>query len=133
MARSGFWAMKISSPHAVFFALHDGTMHTLEGPVTYRTGDAILTDSYGRKWPIMRDRFVSNYLPLEGTSHGEDGYYYKKPMKVFARRMPDEFTVKLTGGRGVLYGKAGDYLVRDPNGHEFIVDALAYEQTYKTL
>ena len=71
-------ALKVTKkpiPVSVAFAPADGVCGTLEGPVRYRAGDAILTGVQGEHWPIQRDAFLASYAPVPPTRAGEDGSY----------------------------------------------------------
>lgn len=130
---TNFTAFKISIPVQVRFARQSGTAHTLEGPVHYRAGDALLTDTAGNTWPITDARFTQRYEPIPPTQAGQDGLYAKKRIMIEARKMAEPFTVALSNDRGTLQGKAGDYLIREPDGSSFIVDAAIFEHSYQRV
>ncbi len=128
-----FLAFKKPRPHRVRFACRAGSLGTLEGPVSYQRGDALLTDEDGNTWPIARARFEQHYAPLSTTKHGENGMYAKRRIVVQVRKVPESFTIDLAGGRGSLRGQAGDYLVTEPDGARFIVAAHLFPQYYQVL
>ena len=104
-------ALKRPLPVRVCFAIADGICQTLEGPVGYRTGDAILTGVAGENWPVERDKFDERYVPAEGTTLGADGDYVKKPLIVFVLRLDASIEVRMPSG-GILRGRAGDWLLQ---------------------
>src|SRR5205085_7690083 len=57
----------------VEFAEKDGMLSTPEGPVHYSTGDALLTGIEGERWPVARDTFDRNYVPVAPTRSGKPG------------------------------------------------------------
>ena len=69
----------------VEFAETDGTFSTQEGPVHYSTGDALLTDAEGKRWPVARDTFDVSYAPVAPIRPGIPGPYRKRPRVVYGR------------------------------------------------
>ena len=47
------------------FATKDGKIETLEGVVSYKKGDAIITGIKGEKYPCRRDIFDESYTIVE--------------------------------------------------------------------
>ena len=47
------------------FATEDGEIKTLEGVVSYKKGDAIITGIKGEKYPCRRDIFDETYEIIE--------------------------------------------------------------------
>ena len=116
-------------PVAVTFATEDGICATLEGPVPFRRGDAILTGVQGEHWPVTRDRFESRYAPADGQSMGQDGNYLKHPQTVLARRLDAPLQVMLPAG-GRLTGKPGDWLLQyAPDDYGIIAEEI-FRTTY---
>jgi hypothetical protein len=103
--------MKRPIPVQVRFATADGICQTLEGPVGYRVGDAILTGISGEIWPVERAKFNERYVPFEGSVVGTDGNYLKKPVMVFALRLDAPIQVPMPAG-GILRGVPGDWLLQ---------------------
>jgi hypothetical protein len=128
-----FLAVKSAEPHLVEFAHNDGVLQTLEGPVAYQAGDALLTDELGLRWPIVRSKFFDNYVPVGKTIEGEPGTYCKEYRIVLAEKMQEAFTVQLPQKKGQLSGQPGDYLVTDPLGDQFVVNARVFQRCYVQL
>jgi hypothetical protein len=116
----------------VRFAEADGVCDTLEGPVGYLFGDAILTGVAGETWPVGRARFDDRYFPAEGTSAGEAGAYVKRPLPVLARRIDAPLDLVLPQ-RGVLHGAPGDWLLQyDPGDYGIVRDDI-FRATYEVM
>ncbi|OYT63025.1 hypothetical protein B6U67_03720 [Methanosarcinales archaeon ex4484_138] len=63
------------------------------------------------------------------TFEGEFQNCVKKPMVVKAVQMPDDF--KVTTLEGVVYGKAGDYLMIGVEGERYPIRKEIFEKTYE--
>lgn len=113
----------------VTFAREGGVLTTLEGPVHYRPGDALITGGVGDRWPVRRTTFDERYEPAPGTAAGADGAYNKRPLSVLARKMEQAFTVRLPDGQ-VLHGQAGDWLVQYEIGDQAVVANAIFCDTY---
>jgi hypothetical protein len=116
----------------VTFAKADGICQTLEGPVNYLTGDAILTGIANENWPVMRAMFDKRYEPAEGTAFGSDGNYVKKPLEVLALRLEMPLNISLPAG-GVLHGETGDWLLQYGPADYGIVRDDIFRRTYDFL
>ncbi|GAG88575.1 unnamed protein product [marine sediment metagenome] len=57
--------------------------------------------------------------------------YRKKPVKIKAVQMEEEFEVKTL--EGVLRGKAGDYLLQGVKGELYPCDKGIFEETYEEV
>jgi hypothetical protein len=117
----------------VEFADIDGTLPTQEGPVSYSTGDALLTDIDGQRRPVARDTFDIKYAPMAPTRPGKPGRYRKRARVVWAKTMTDAFDVTLDRDRGTLRGQPGDWLVQDAQSDFSVVSAGVFAQTYELL
>jgi PGDYG protein len=117
----------------VEFAETDGTLPTQEGPVTYSTGDALLTGAEGERWPVTRGTFEVNYVPMAPTRRGKPGRYRKRARVVWAKRMTDAFDVMLECDRGTLRGRPGDWLVQYTPSDFGVVSARVLARTYELL
>ncbi|WP_109479538.1 PGDYG domain-containing protein [Paraburkholderia sp. C35] len=113
----------------VEFATSSGVLTTLEGDVAYATGDALLTGPAGDRWPVRRQRFDAAYVAVPPVTQGQAGNYRRTPNVVWARQMTAPFEVQLDT-RGVLRGKAGDWLVQYSPTDQSIVDEHIFAQTY---
>lgn len=121
----------------VRFAQTSQSIHTLEGEVEARRGDAIVEGIQGEMWPIARKDFLKKYEPVLGTLSGEEGRYKKRLAFVEATQLVDTETIALSDERGVLTGQNGDWhLSYGLGNHSFIrADILAgtYEPSKSIL
>lgn len=116
---------------SVVFAADAGTTATLEGMVRHVRGDAIVQGLRGECWPVSREDFEKKYQPAtEEVVMGEDGLYQARPARVQAARLPADQTVQLAGGKGLLQGRAGDWLVKGPMGDCWVVADGIFQATY---
>lgn len=115
-------------PVQVEFASEDGSCETLEGPVAYRAGDALITGIAGERWPIARARFDADYTPTGSTQGGENGRYSKRHIVVLAKKLAQPMRVKIE--RGVLQGNKGDWLVQYAADDYGIVRADLFAASY---
>ena len=118
---------------SVRFAGDDGTCATLEGPVRYRAGDAILTGVRGEHWPIGRDDFLSEYTPIAPTVPGQDGQYVKEPGDVRALRLDRPLAVPVGWQNDPLQGRPGDWLLLYPDGSHGVIKDDIFRETYEEL
>ncbi|CAD6544264.1 hypothetical protein LMG27952_04153 [Paraburkholderia hiiakae] len=114
---------------SVEFASAGGVLATLEGDVTYVAGDALLTGPAGDRWPVGRQHFNAAYIAIAPTVQGQSGRYRRKSNVVWARQMTAAFEVSLDA-RGILRGKAGDWLVQYAPADQSIVEESIFAQTY---
>lgn len=115
----------------VRFAATDGHAITLEGPVAYVPGDAIVTGTAGETWPIQRRRFERTYEPADPKLQmGTDGIYRRRREAALALRLYADTTVVLSDQRGRLHGRQGDWLVQGPDGDRWIVADAIFQATY---
>ena len=117
----------------VEFAATGGTLSTMEGPVTYSAGDALLTGTEGERWPVARGTFDLTYAPVAPTRPGKPGRYRKRPLIVWAKLMTEAFDVTLDRDRGSLSGEPGDWLVQYAPADFSVVSARVFAQTYELL
>lgn len=127
----------------VHFAEVDGVCSTLEGKVGYEKGDAILTGARGESWPVSRQRFFQTYQPREPDKlrFGDEGAYVKRPLQVLAMPLKTQIQIPLSGDRGVLTGKPGDWLIQfSPLMQsevgpldQGVVQSHIFEQTYEEV
>ncbi len=113
--------------HAVLFATVDGTCETLEGPVQYRAGDALITGTLGEQWPIARERFDEAYERVS------DGIYRKRSLLAYALLLKSPMTVPVGGQCDPLDAHAGDWLLQYGEGDYGVVDADVFAQTYEVV
>jgi hypothetical protein len=122
-------------PMSVTFAVAPGRLQTLEGPVPYKAGDAIMTGVKGEHWPVERHRFLERYEPSPGTNSGEDGTYTRRPEDVLAVQLTskDEPMEITTQSGGQLTAREGDWLVQYAPGDFGVVDPEIFEETYEDV
>src|SRR5262245_708296 len=108
----GMEARKLPVDVVVEFAATPGQLQTLEGPVGYAAGDALLTGSVGDRWPVRREKFMQTYAPAGDGRSGEPGIYRKRPLVVHALQMQERFTVTVGPGSSTIKGRPGDWLVQ---------------------
>ncbi len=115
----------------VSFALQDGTCQTLEGPVGYRIGDAVLTGVRGEHWPVRRDLFVASYSPVPPTVAGQDGLYRKNPSVALALQLDRDTRVPVGWQPDALHGHPGDWLLRYDDGSHGVLQDAIFRETYE--
>lgn len=115
----------------VVFAVLPGTIDTLEGPVRYRHGDAIVMGTTGEKWPVSRSYFEKYYQPVGDLVMGADGLYEKKIRPVLAMKLLEKSRVDLQGAMGILSGNAGDWVVDYGEGDLAVVSQDRFCEIYK--
>jgi len=125
-------ARKRPIPVDVVFADDAGTLPTLEGPVEYRSGDALMSGPGGDRWPIARETFERTYAPAGDTVAGEPGRYLKRPQIVQVERIDAPFTVVTRSG-ATLTGSPGDWRVQYDEDDAAIVAAAVFAKTYELL
>jgi hypothetical protein len=125
-------AWSVPQPREVRFAPAPGVCETREGPARYETGDAIVTGDAGESWCTTRAYFDANYEPVEGTEAGQDGTYAKRRQEVLVFQLGAPRRIPLSGDRGILSGKAGDWVVDYGSGNLAIVAQELFPQ-YFTL
>lgn len=119
--------MKRPTNLAVRFASAEGICHTLEGPVRYRSGDALITGTQGESWPIAREWFDQTYERIS------DGVYRKRPLLVYALRLKSPLTVPVGTRSDPLIAESGDWLLQYGEGEYGVVDAEVFAQTYEVV
>ena len=117
-------------PVAVRFAAADGVCATLEGPVRYLAGDALLTGVQGEQWPVGRALFLASYAPLPPTRAGEDGSYLKHPAEALALRLTQPLAVPVGSHGDMLHGQPGAWLLRHADGSLGVVQDPIFRATY---
>ncbi|HUB13406.1 MAG TPA: PGDYG domain-containing protein [Acetobacteraceae bacterium] len=118
-------------PVQVTFASADGICATLEGPVRYRRGDAILTGTRGELWPVTRGSFFDSYEAMPPTSPGQDGTYRKRPAPVLALRLERALAVPVGWQDDLLQARRGDWLLHYADGSHGVVSDRIFRDTYE--
>jgi len=121
---------KHAVPVRVAFAPADGTCDTLEGPVRYRAGDAIVTGGRGENWPVQRELFLQSHTPEAPVAPGQDGTYRKKPVTVRALRLTQPAKVPVGWQDDPLHGQPGDWLLDYGDGSLGVVRDDIFRETY---
>ena len=119
-------------PMTVEFAKRDGWVETLEGKVGYRAGDVLLTGVQNERWPVSRADFLAGYEPVPPTLEGMDGRYVKRPVVALALRLDAPVEVCVGWQADRLFGLAGDWLLRYPDGTHGILSNAIFRETYVT-
>jgi PGDYG protein len=127
---------KRAVPVPVTFARSSGTLETLEGPVPYEVGDAIVTGTKGESWPVGRSDFLDRYAPLPGTNPGDNGTYERRPEVLDALQVTDDdnppLEVTIASG-GVLTARTGDWIVQYSTGDLGVVNQQIFKETYEVI
>ena len=118
---------------AVRFATVDGTCDTLEGPVRYRQGDALIEGAPGDRWPVRRQIFKDRFRPVQGTAPMQDGTYVRTVETVRVLQLTEPAHVELSEGRGTLQGAPGDWAVERARGRVSIVAREVFPQRYDLI
>jgi len=118
---------------SVVFAKQTGEVASREGGNRYVIGDALITGSTGDQWSVSRDRFNTKYVPVPPLAHGQDGAYRNIPLPVFAKQMPQDFSVQRAAGSDVIHGKAGDWLMQYAPGDYGIVENAKFMKVYRRV
>jgi PGDYG protein len=126
-------ARKFEREVQVRFADHDCIVHTPEGEVHARSGDAILTGIAGEHWRVSRAHFGDKYRPLPPTRSGEPGTYVSLPNRILALQMNEAFEVLLADKVSRLKGRAGDWLVDYGDGSLGVVTEPIFAVTYEIM
>ena len=131
--RRGLRARKRPHPVQVRFAEHASAVHTLEGVVHARLGDAIVTGLFGELWPVSSASFAGKYQAVPPLRMGAPGSYLSLPIEVLAVPMHGPFEVVLADGHSRLAGRTGDWLIDYGDGSLGIVNADIFAATYELL
>lgn len=116
---------------SVVFAGAAQVVHTLEGDVECRVGDAIVTGAAGESWPVPRKEFDEKYELEEATSAAAPGLYKKKQGQlVNAIQLTEPLDIQLSDARGSLHGEIGDWCVWQVPGKRRIVRNDIFRNTY---
>jgi hypothetical protein len=121
---------KKPDPVRAEFADADGVCDTLEGPVRYKAGDAILTGVRGERWPVERESFLASYEPVPPTHDGDGGSYSKAPSLAHALRLDHACEVPVGWQDDPLHGRPGDWLLQYADGSYGVVQDQIFRATY---
>lgn len=121
-------AIKKAIPLTFCFASEAEDIHTLEGVVTARPGDAVLTGTKGERWPIRREKFEATY-----DFNLQTGICSKKAIVVEAEEMQSHFEVKVGWSNQPLQGGPGDFKITYGPGEFGVVAKDIFHETYDVL
>jgi len=121
----GFKAFKKAAPVKYQTAETDGTLKTLEGPVSYKAGYKIITGPKGEKYPIPPEKFANLY-----DDHGNGNATPKKIIKI-AKLADHDGSVKTSWGETLNYTAGNDYIVRHGDNDYGVVKKDIFAQTYQ--
>jgi hypothetical protein len=108
-------------------------VHTREGIVKAKPGDAIITGTGGEQWRVSRTRFAEKYRPQPPLAAGLPGVYLSLKYWIHAVPMKKSFEVLLADGESRLSGRAGDWLVDYGDGSLGVVSPAIFATTYEIL
>lgn len=104
----------------------DGTIDTLEGPVSYQKGDYIMTGPAGEQYPISPEKFQE----LK-TSNGDGTASPKKIVKSVKLADHDGSVTLQYNGSKLKYRAGEDYIVRHGKDDYGVVKKDIFMQTYQ--
>jgi len=104
----------------------DGTIETLEGPVSYKAGAYIMTGPKGEQYPITPDRFKE--LKVDNG----DGTASPKKIVKIAKIADHDGAVATSWGDKLNYTAGNDVIVRHGPNDYGVVKKDIFTQTYDT-
>lgn len=104
----------------------DGTIQTLEGPVSYKAGAYIMTGPKGEKYPVTPERFK------ELKDDNGDGTASPKKILKLAKLADHDGAVATSWGDKLNYTAGNDYIVRHGSNDYGVVKKDIFAQTYDT-
>ena len=104
----------------------DGTIETLEGPVSYKAGAYIMTGPKGEQYPITPDRFKE--LKVDNG----DGTASPKKIVKIAKIADHAGAVATSWGDKLNYTAGNDVIVRHGPNDYGVVKKDIFTQTYDT-
>lgn len=102
----------------------DGTIETLEGPVSYKAGAYIMTGPKGEKYPVTPERFKE--LKVDNG----DGTASPKKIVKLAKLADHDGAVATSWGDKLNYTAGNDYIVRHGPNDYGVVKKDIFAQTY---
>jgi hypothetical protein len=124
--KDGFKTFKKATPVKYQVANTDGTLQTLEGPVSYKAGYYIMTGPKGEQYPITPEKFATLY---DDNSNGTGTP--KKIVKV-AKLADHAGVVNTSWGEPLNYTAGNDIIVRHGPNDYGVVKKDIFAQTYDT-
>lgn len=119
---------------SVSFATEQGIIRTLEGPIAFQAGDALVVGTRGEQWPIEVEQFLLLYEPsMPEQDPTKNGLFKRRPSLVYAKQISAEFSVrKHEPNDARIFGKANDWLVQQPNFQLGIVANDIFRDLYES-
>lgn len=117
----------------VTFATVDGVLQSGEGPNHFVVGDAVITSETGERWVVMRARFEDKYHAAPPNKATSDGLYRSNPIPVWAKEMPEPFSIARRLGGDTLHGAAGDWLLQYGPGDYGVAVRARFLRVYRAL
>lgn len=125
--KDSFKAYKIPDKKEPFsVADENGSIDTLEGPVSYNQGDYIMTGPKGEKYPISPEKFKE----LK-TDNGDGTASPRKIIKLVKLADHDGHVILQYNGSKLNYTAGEDYIVRHGPNDYGVVKKDIFKQTYK--
>lgn len=122
--KGAYQAWKKASPVPYQVADSDGTIKTLEGPVSYKAGAYIMTGPKGEQYPITPERFKELY------NDDNNGKATPKKIIKLAKLADHDGTVPTSWGDPLHYTSGNDYIVRHGANDYGVVKKDIFAQTY---
>lgn len=109
-------------------AKDSGSIDTLEGPVSYKAGDYIMTGPKGEQYPISPETFAN----LK-TDNGDGTASPKRIDKLVKMADHDGYVILKYNGSKLEYNKDKDFIVRHGANDYGVVKAEIFNQTYERV
>jgi len=123
--KDGFKTYKIPAKEKYEIADQDGTVKTLEGPVSYKKGDYIMTGPKGEQYPMPPEKF------RELKDDQGNGIATPKKIVKLAKLADHDGAVNTSWGATLEYTKGNDYIVKHGPNDYGVVKADIFAKTYK--
>lgn len=123
--KDGFKTYKIPAKEKYEIADQDGTVKTLEGPVSYKKGDYIMTGPKGEQYPMPPEKFK------ELKDDQGNGIATPKKIVKLAKLADHDGAVNTSWGATLNYTQGNDYIVKHGPGDYGVVKADIFAKTYK--
>jgi hypothetical protein len=122
--KDGFETYKKPAEEKYTIADQDGTIQTLEGPVSYKKGYYIMTGPKGEQYPIPPEQF-RDLKDDQGNGKATP----KKKLKM-AKLADHDGVVNTSWGAKLKYTRGKDYIVKHNPGDYGVVKADIFKDTY---
>jgi len=123
--KDGFKTYKIPAKEKYEIADQDGTVKTLEGPVSYKKGDYIMTGPKGEQYPMPPEKF------RELKDDQGNGIATPKKIVKMAKLADHDGVVNTSWGAKLEYTQGNDYIVKHGPGDYGVVKTDIFAKTYK--